>query len=783
MIYRTNKISSDERRPRHDIDPQLKLKKDYALQFSRWIYSQYLGNKTAITNEDNINIGINRSYAEGKQDTAQYKRLFLDEKKRPDSIIDSVDPTKREGWVDMNFNDVFSPLPKYVTNIVGIMEDQEHDVMVDCIDDRSNALKEDLMYKKLIKSHLKESFDVINQYLGVQEESNEPLPASVQELDMYREIGSFKLSYEQAIEKVFETTDYISNLKNIKRKLIYDLIVDGFASIHTYTDNITKKTIHKRVDVENLIVENKFDDDWENIGFAGVCSYMTICDLRTETGWHEAEIESMAENFTANIGNPNNFNPEKYSDGTFSYDSWVVPIMTSYYKTTDSTYETTRINQKNEQIVVTEPYRGNKKPKIHNKSNRKTKDTSIRTIYTAKWVIGTERVFCNKQLNDIAFNYTSKDAHIPLSFYKVKGKSLISLMKPIEDQIFLAFLRFQNAIAKAPPPGIAIEVGSVSNIMIGGKKANPLNLIKMYTQSGNLLYQLKPAALGGGIVSSAQNQKPFEELRGGMGTAVADAMQTLELLYSQLSEITGIDRITSVSKSPTDRQGKAVTELAVASTSNTLKPIYTGYIELKQSACKHVALIVQSIIYNNKENKDIPFYYKVLGDALLDVIRVAGDSSPIEWGFKIIPRPTEGIKMEIRQAAQQALAGGKNGIPMLQYSEYLYLIDHLNTGSGIKYAQFYLAKKESEANMAAQQSAQQATVVQQEEVRKNEQVKAQLETSKIQLEKDLELRNSQELEMAKRETAKVVEQEKRETERMKAEYKLRETKEKPTYSM
>jgi hypothetical protein len=53
-----------------------------------------------------------------------------------------------------------------------------------------------------------------------------------------------------------------------------------------------------------------------------------------------------------------------------------------------------------------------------------------------------------------------------------------------------------------------------------------------------------------------------------------------------------------------------------------------------------------------------------------------------------------------------ALAGGKNGVPALMYSEYLYLIEQLiNTFAGISYARIYIAKKEVEADQAAKQSA------------------------------------------------------------------------------
>ena len=45
----------------------------------------------------------------------------------------------REGWDNMNFEDIFSPAPKYINNIVGIMEAQDHDVVVEATDENSRG--------------------------------------------------------------------------------------------------------------------------------------------------------------------------------------------------------------------------------------------------------------------------------------------------------------------------------------------------------------------------------------------------------------------------------------------------------------------------------------------------------------------------------------------------------------------------------------------------------------------------------------------------------------------
>ena len=82
-----------------------------------------------------------------------------------------------------------------------------------------------------------------------------------------------------------------------------------------------------------------------------------------------------------------------------------------------------------------------------------------------------------------------------------------------------------------------------------------------------------------------------------------------------------------------------------------------------------------------------------------------------------------------------ALAGGKNGIPALSYSEYLFIIEQLNTNAGLYYARVYIARKEAETQMQAQtESRKLSKLLSQETMRQNEQ-KAKQELDKLNQQK------------------------------------------------
>jgi hypothetical protein len=302
---------------------------------------------------------------------------------------------------------------------------------------------------------------------------------------------------------------------------------------------------------------------------------------------------------------------------------------------------------------------------------------------------------------------------------------------PVLDQIYMTFLRLQNAIAKAAPPGLKIEYGALEGMTFDGKKFTPKDSLTLYSHTGSILYRFTPMVSG----APANSGKPIEELRGGLGTAGADAVVLLDLLYNQLAEVTGVDRISSISQSPTSEQTKGVTEIAVASTNYTLKSFYSTYLTIKVSQIRNTTLMLQSVLLTEEGRKK---YGRIVGSNYIDAIVMADKYPPIEWGFKAVARPTEFIKSNVIAAAQQAMAGGKNGIPALRLSEYMFLVEHINTLAGIKFARAYIAHKEGERDKLEQEMQQRNIQMQNEGLIKLEQAKQQGAQSAMQMQMQLE---------------------------------------------
>lgn len=740
-------------RPRDEIDPKVKQgKPEYALSFCQYVYDNYRMNASAINSAMLDRFRKNLEYAEGRQSTEKYKNWIVGiSNKNSPTVPAGVDESTQNVLMDfieedvamdqINFDEVFSPAPKYVANIIGIMQSQEHNVTVEATDERSGSLRDDMKWDSWVRNELKAELKKFNLMMEIPDFNEEEIkPSSIGELELFENIGAFKLAYEIGMEKLIEHTENISNFNLIKDELIADFAVYGFAAMMNYQDPNTGKFVEKHVELEDVILENSKKRDYSDSTWGGVIEWYTIHELRLHTELEEEDLLTLVDTYKGEYGNPDNYEVELVTGANgayYKYDDFRIPVLHAFWKTIDSEYYTTKSKNGKEKTYY-EPWRdGN--PKVFNNDNKKTSRTDIRRIYHGRWIMNSEFVFDYGILPNSPYNYGKKDTEFPIRLYRVKGKPKIESMIPIFDQIYLTYIKMQNNIAKAPPPGLAIEMSSVENIKWGNKKLTPKAVVQIRTVSGNYLYRLSPKGLPGGrYLQGGNNFKPFEELRGGLGTAVADGIQALEFFYKQLDVISGIDALTSANVTPSRDTGKAVSEMAQAATSNVLKPIYTGYLTLREQSARCVAWMIHSFLDAYDDLRECP-YYKALGLSNLLAVKQASKDLPPDYGFVIENRPTQAEKQTIYEAAKAGLAGGKNGIPALTFSEYSFIIRYLNTGRSIKYIEIWMAKKEQEAQMLQQKQAEQAQRIQGEENRKLEEAKQTTQADKIKLENEAQI--------------------------------------------
>lgn len=666
--------------PSDDIDPALKDEPEWNLAWLEAIMQQYFSNLCGIRFETAQRIQELREYMEGRQSSTKYKNFFLGKE---------IPGERRKGWLNVNFDEIFSPAPKIKSKIMGIMEGIEHDIMVDAIDEKSGAAKERAKEELWFKRKFKPYLDKIDQALGLPE-NEEILPESREELELFAEIGGFKLSYEIFMEKCLGHTFDISNHPENKRRIIGDLIDIGSAAVMDEVNREEQKVYERYIDIADLIIDDDGSNDFKKSRFGAIPLSYTFADIEAETGISEAKLVALAQRYSGRYGNPQWL--ASYSsriNKTWAFSSWRVPVIYGAYKTVNKKYNT----KKNGKLYPA------MYGKVWDSETKKTIVTSVQVVYHAKWIPDTEIIWDYGIMNDIPRDEKG-NANLPFHVYKIPGKSIGEQLVPILDDIQMIKLRYQNSIAKAPPPGIAVDTEALENISFGDKKMRPHEVINMYFQSGCFVYSKKAAGGNPGITQT----KPFEVLSGGAGTIITETAAAMSLAFSQISSITGIDAVTLADETPKSGTTLGQTEVAIAATNSTLKPIYSGYISIKESFANNAAARINLICrFNDDEEKG---YYGVIGGAGVESIREMGDNKVSYFGIHIHARPNEVEKLRVLDAAKGALQGGKNGTPGIKMSQYLYVTRQLNLPGGIKYAEAMLGYWENQKEQKDLQLAQ-----------------------------------------------------------------------------
>lgn len=733
MIYNTS--ISGYSSPLHDIDPALKGH-DWCLEFSRFIYGEYWGSwyekRQSLFREL-------RQYADGTQDFTKYKSLYLDE--NSDSVTDAsftanideggrlVRSDARMAFTHINFEKIFTPAPSIRNTLLGMFRTQSHDVIIDSIDQNSNTTKEDIKYSLMVKMMFQDLYKKYEQFSGIQQKT--PIPKSIEELALFESIGGFRLPYEIGLEEIIKITERVSDVEDIKDRVIDDLIVYGIAATTDDVDTHGMTVKEEYCDPRELILPFSNSKKFADLPYWAVQRYYTIADLRKVTGWEEQYILKIAEKYNGSdtMGNPRitNLTDLLYYErnGTCNYNDLRVAVLECEFKTVNSYYKTKVKREDGNEFSFEEKYTNGKKPKMYDNKSRKTQKTDHICYYNAKWVIGSDRVFDYGKKYDEAFDFAKSKPLQSLHVYCINGRSIMDLLTPMLDQCQMAYLRFQNDIAQSPPAnGIAIEVGSLSDLELGNTKLKPFDTIRIYKQKGVMLYQMKPPTLPGNKIDY-NNVKPFQEMKGGIGIAVSDFVMATQAIYDQIASMTGIDRISMNTISVDADMAATAIKGAISSTKDTLKPIYSAWVSIYERMSFAVALRGQALC----QSEDCG-YKNVLGAAKYEALKTAGSTPPVEYGITIIARPTEQEKQEIRQAAQGATQGGKNGTPALTYSEYLFIVDRLNCGASLKDIRAYIAFKERQREEMDMKIAERNNAMNDQMMAQQEELKTKRELSK-----------------------------------------------------
>jgi hypothetical protein len=698
------------------IDPQ---KKDarWGVQVARAIWSRHSDGVYTYGSQDRYRIFRNRSYSAGKQDMEQYLDLLFGKK------IPNKDGTgyERKGYANIN-PQIVSVAPKLKDIILGLMEEIDHEPSVESVDPLSKERRAEAKHTMWIKSKMQPILKELERTSGIAAPKMDFVANNTMSLDLYEMVGGFRLAHEIALEKLASAITETSQWKKLARLVRSDLWDNNRAVLQDVYDPYTNQVRTKYIDVGNYIQGWAGTDVNAQVPYAGHVEQITAWDAynRLIASGHPVSIAQnivktcMANGYNGKYQSMTNdfllgYNPNEQKP---RYADMVLDVFNFDYITIDRKFSTLRISGEDVK------YHPDSFGVVRDDALRMTQIIDSSMLYKGTWIIGTEWMI-DWGKAEYMVRPVKNQVRISYHYIEVPGQSKVERIIPILDSMQLTHMKLQAAKQAAAPKGLAIDIQSVQNLNLGDGVVKPLELIRMYRQSGSVAY--RSFTLHGKVVT--QGNLPIRELEGGIGRQLEEWSMAWAQDMQKVMELTGFTDVSAASPDQSPEQLVGVAQIAMQQTNNSMKPLYEGLTTLKEDVLNGAIKRAITLISLNEAAKTL--YGQIIGEGSVNAILSAKDIPLPELGIRLVAAPNQHQRNTLMVAATEALKVGKNGIPSIDLADF-WLIESLVSHGKIKQAQAYLSYRSQEREAQNDRKANDMIALQSQSRIQEEQTKASL---------------------------------------------------------
>jgi hypothetical protein len=695
MIFKAAEYGKSKRvfpdRESKDLD---KNSEQYNLQIAEYVYSEFCRGGTYVGYDWYSDVDRNRKYSDGRQDTGIYMDAFYG-KEQSNTVIENFDNAntrlaKRNAYATLNF-EIQSPAPRYVDAIVNKLAELVNRVSVDASDRSSAELREELKWGTYVDGKFRNELESLRAMAGLPQQDIGYTPRSVEELNLYEAEGGFKLGYEEVMERLLKFAFEQSNWEeNSLERHIKDLITSGFTGAEDYYDKHTGQVLTRYLDAEYVGVQYTKEDAYRKPDFGFYTRMVKLSDLY-KRGLDEEKLDSAAKTFEGKYGNPtsDDLNKVNKQRSDYSkYDQYTVPVFV--VKWIDVEWIREAQNKIRKGKVRTRNVDREYKPT----TREQIIETRTKTLREVHWVIGTNLVYdygkCEFQNRD-----GLNEPVLPIHLVKVTGTPIIPRIIPSLDQYQMAWLRLQQGISLAAMNGYAINMDAISNLSMGSKKMSPREVLRFWRQTGTLFF--KPTDVAGNV-HQGMITRPVEQLPGGAGAVINEALVMMDAAMQQIERLTGINDV-AVGGAPDRGTGKAVTEFSIAGTNDVLKGILKQVNILKSDVARGMTMRLQHVIEADERARKA---YSWIGDSAIELLKIA-NGGDVKYGIRTHVRPTQQDIAELKEMIALSLKNGRDGKVGITEADAVRFNAMINSGASLKRVALLLdfankkAKEEAEA--------------------------------------------------------------------------------------
>jgi hypothetical protein len=627
-------------------DYSKKVSKAYGLKYAKAIEKQW-GNaddERSLFRKRMKDFETNRDYANGTQDTSIYKQ-----------ILNSLDPNSGDGTL-LNLD--WSPVPivpKFVKIVVNNILSKKPYPNVRALDPLSQSEKDRKRAEKMFEVKNKQMLQQLQEKgVDVGTDINN-IPDTPEEAEIFMDTNiktAAEVAAQVGINATLEWNDFD---QRVYRRAVTDLVTTGMGVVKRNNDpnyGITEEYVDPAYFFHSYTEDPTFSD----LIYAGHIKKISISELKriARNEFNEEQYAKIAQSVKNKYQNRADKISYKYYDETldrttYGYDEFIIEIMSFEFLSSDCIFFEEKESRFGNKGFY---YKGFEyTPPKESVYDRKPVHMDVQTVYGGNYIVGTDFVYGYGQCKNVP-----KNAHdltkarlsysvVATNLRRMMPKSLVGSVIGFADQLQLSHLKLQQAIAKAKPDGLIVDIEGLENVQLGkGGELQPLDIQDIYEQTGVFYYRSKNPE--GGFqnppVRSLDNSiRNINEL-------IAIYNHNLRLIR----DTTGINEVMD-GTSPKGEQLVGVRQQAMAAGNNAIYDITNASIYLYSKVCEDVIKCLQilppkSVIFKAYEN--------AIGKTNMDILSSFSNLPMYNFGVKIHTDMDDAEKAYLEQNIQIALS-------------------------------------------------------------------------------------------------------------------------------
>jgi hypothetical protein len=713
-------------------DSSEKKQKSYGLQYAKAIYSQWgqSSDTHSLYGRRNKIFSRNRDYANGTQDTTIYKKL-----------LSSLNPMDGDGSL-LNLDYTPVPLlPKFVKIVTNKILSRDPYPNLESIDPISSSEKNKMKDRMKMQVEARKELLALKEQAGVVLDMDpEEIPETLEEAEMFMDTN-IKTDAEVAAQLATALTLSWAEFNDTTyRRAVQDVVTLGMAAVKRNNDP-SKGIDIEYIDPSNFVHSYTEDPNFGDMVYAGHVKRIPIQELKRIAGdqLSEEEYKKIADKVKDKYSNDaSRFNSSHYDDRymrtIYGYDEYMVEVLDFEFISVDTMYFEEKESRHGN---VGFYYKGdNYKEKTGGVFDRKPHKMEMACVYGGSFIVGTDHIFnygkvhnVPRNMHDLTRAKLSYSA-VATNMRRMIPKSMVDSCTGFADMLQLTHLKIQQAVAKAKPDGLIIDIEGLENVQLGkGGELEPLEIHDIYEQTGVFYYRSKNPEGG-------MQAPPIREI----GNAIRN-IQELVALYNHYLQLIRDTSGINESMDGTTPKGDmlvGVQQNAILQGNNAIHDITNASMMMYKKVCQDVVKCLQiipedSVLYRMYEN--------AIGETNMSVLNSFKNLSMYNFGVSVVKEMEDKDKEYLEQNIQMSIQQGQidledaiavRSLKDVNQAERLLV---LRRKKRMKEQQEVAMQNSQQQAQAAQQAAQAASQAKQQEL----QMEAQLKQQEIQLKGQMDM--------------------------------------------